>query len=115
MTMTLQRTPDILAELGDLRMRLGGSHPLLVGFAAETDDVVAKARAKRIRKGVDLIVANDVSRADRGFESAQNAVTIVGTDDEVDVPLQSKADVAAAILDRIETLLVRQPPIPTQA
>jgi phosphopantothenoylcysteine decarboxylase / phosphopantothenate---cysteine ligase len=109
LTLTLRRTPDILAELGDLRARLGGSRPLLVGFAAETDDVIAKARGKRLRKHVDLIVANDVSRADRGFEADTNAVTIVGEAGEVDVPLQSKAGVAAMILDEIEGLMKNRP------
>jgi phosphopantothenoylcysteine decarboxylase/phosphopantothenate--cysteine ligase len=105
LTLTLRRTPDILAELGDLRSRIGGVRPVLVGFAAETHDLLAKARDKRVRKHVDLIVANDVSRGDRGFEADTNAVTIIGPDDEQEVPLQSKAGVAAAILDRVETLL----------
>ena len=51
---------------------------MLVGFAAETHDVVERARAKRLRKGIDLIVANDVSRADAGFEVDTNAVTLIG-------------------------------------
>jgi phosphopantothenoylcysteine decarboxylase / phosphopantothenate---cysteine ligase len=115
LTLTLRRTADILAELGDLRARLGGSRPLLVGFAAETEQVIEKARDKRTRKRVDLIVANDVSREDRGFEAATNAVTIVGDSAEVDVPLQSKARVAATILDQIEQLLTDRPAIPTRA
>jgi len=112
LTLTLRRTPDILAELGGLRERLGGARPLLVGFAAETDGLIEKARDKRQRKRVDLIVANDVSRPDRGFDAATNAVTIVGEDGDEDVPLQSKDDVAAAILDRIERLLAAQPSAP---
>ena len=105
MTLTLRRTPDILGELGDMRERLGGGRPLLVGFAAETDNVLQKAREKRARKQVDLIVANDVSQPDRGFEADANAVTIVGGDGDVDVPLQPKSQVAAAVLDRVEELL----------
>ena len=82
---------------------LGGApRPVLVGFAAETDDVVRKAREKRARKQVDLIVANDVSQPDRGFDAETNAVTIIGEDGEQEVPLQSKDRVAAAILDRVE-------------
>jgi phosphopantothenoylcysteine decarboxylase/phosphopantothenate--cysteine ligase len=104
LTLTLKRTPDILADLGTLRARLGGSRPVLVGFAAETDNVIAKGRDKRARKQVDLIVANDVSQADRGFDVETNAVTIIG-EDEQEVPLQSKDGVAAAILDRVETLV----------
>ena len=115
LTLTLHRTPDILAELGDLRARLGGTRPLLVGFAAETDHVVDKAREKRTRKRVDLIVANDVSRDDRGFAAETNAVTIVGPSGDVEVPLQPKARVAASILDQIEQLVAGRPAIPTEA
>ena len=105
MTLTLRRTKDILADLGSMRTGLGPAGPVLVGFAAETEDVLAKAREKRVRKKVDLIVANDVSQPDRGFDAASNAVTIVGEDGEQHVPLQSKARVAGVILDRIELLL----------
>jgi phosphopantothenoylcysteine decarboxylase/phosphopantothenate--cysteine ligase len=115
LTLTLRRTPDILAELGDLRTRLGGTRPLLVGFAAETDAMLDKAREKRARKRVDLIVANDVSRDDRGFDAETNAVTIVGPGGETDVPLQSKTQVAAAILDQVETLIANRTSVPTQA
>ena len=73
----LQRTPDILGELGRRRAATAAG-PLLVGFAAETADVVLRAAAKRDAKHVDLIVANDVSRADAGFDVDTNAVTIVG-------------------------------------
>jgi phosphopantothenoylcysteine decarboxylase/phosphopantothenate--cysteine ligase len=105
MTVTLRRTKDILADLGSMRAGLGSARPLLVGFAAETEDVLAKAREKRLRKKIDLIVANDVSKSDRGFDAAANAVTIVAADGEQHVPLQSKDRVAGAILDRIEHLL----------
>jgi phosphopantothenoylcysteine decarboxylase/phosphopantothenate--cysteine ligase len=104
LTLTLTRTPDILADLGALRDG-ATSPPWLVGFAAETDDVLRKARDKRIRKRVDLIVANDVSLPDRGFDAETNAVTIIGDDGEQIVPLQSKSGVAAAILDRLEQLM----------
>jgi phosphopantothenoylcysteine decarboxylase/phosphopantothenate--cysteine ligase len=107
LTLTLKRTTDILRELGHQRLKSGGG-PILVGFAAETEDVVAKARAKREAKHVDLIVANDVSRSDAGFDVETNAVTIVGADgpgDVVTLPLQSKSRVAMAILDRIEKLV----------
>jgi phosphopantothenoylcysteine decarboxylase/phosphopantothenate--cysteine ligase len=105
LTLVLQRTPDILMELGLMRAagRLAGA--VLVGFAAETQDIVARAREKRARKQVDLIVANDVSRADAGFDAETNAVTLVGADGEQALPLQSKADVARAIWDRIVGLL----------
>lgn len=105
MTLTLQRTKDILADLGSMRGGLGSPRPVLVGFAAETQDVVARAREKRAKKLVDLIVANDVLPRDRGFDADTNAVTIVAEDGEQTVPLQSKDRVAGVILDRIEELL----------
>ena len=103
-TMTLKKTPDILADLGQRRLAAGRG-PLLVGFAAETENVVASASAKRERKHVDLMVANDVSRADAGFEVDANAVTIVGAGGAESIPLQSKSAVAVAILNHIERLL----------
>ena len=108
-TLVLKKTPDILAELGQRRVATGRG-PLLVGFAAETEDVVARAAAKREQKHVDLIVANDVSRADAGFDVDTNAVTIVGQDGAETLPLQSKSRVAAEILDRVERLLTARAP-----
>lgn len=107
LVLRLVRTPDILAELG--RRRAAGELPksLLVGFAAETGDLVARAQEKRRRKQVDMIVANDVSRADRGFDVDQNEVTLVTESGEEAVPLQSKADIARVIIERIEALLTR--------
>jgi phosphopantothenoylcysteine decarboxylase/phosphopantothenate--cysteine ligase len=104
MTLVLKRTPDILAELGHRRLA-SGDGPLLVGFAAETEHVLERAARKRERKHIDLIVANDVSRADAGFDVESNAVTIVGPEGAEELPLQSKSLVAAAILDRVEGLL----------
>jgi phosphopantothenoylcysteine decarboxylase/phosphopantothenate--cysteine ligase len=106
MTLMLTRTPDILADLGAMRRNPEG-RPILIGFAAETDDVVRKGREKRVRKRADLIVANDVSRPDRGFDADTNAVTIIGADGEQTVGLRSKDEIAAAILDRLETLVHR--------
>ena len=108
LTLTLQRTPDILADLG----RVSARRPtplVLVGFAAETGDLLRKAREKRARKHVDLIVANDVTTPGAGFEVETNAVTIIGADQEQTLPLQSKARVAEAILDRVEQLLKTRP------
>jgi phosphopantothenoylcysteine decarboxylase/phosphopantothenate--cysteine ligase len=114
MTLTLERTRDILAELGQLPSRAAGT-PLLVGFAAETGAAVAKAQAKRARKQIDLIVANDVSRADAGFDVDTNAVTLVTADRTEEIPLQSKAAVAGVILDRVERLLGARTPTPARA
>jgi phosphopantothenoylcysteine decarboxylase / phosphopantothenate---cysteine ligase len=96
----LTRNPDILAELG--ARREGGGRPLLVGFAAETDDVEANGRAKLERKHADLLVVNDVGGSDTGFAVDTNAVIILGRDGaRVDVPLSSKAQVADHILDEV--------------
>jgi phosphopantothenoylcysteine decarboxylase/phosphopantothenate--cysteine ligase len=99
-TITLHRTRDILGDLGKLPQR-----PVLIGFAAETQDVVRYAQDKLTQKGADLIVANDVSRRDAGFDVDTNAVTLVSSNGAEDVPLQSKDAVAARILDRVEQLL----------
>ena len=103
----LERTPDILAELGERR----GEHrrPILVGFAAETGDPVIRARAKLLSKQVDLIVANDVTAPGAGFEVETNQVTIVTETAAEPLPLMSKSDVASALLDRVEQRLAAQP------
>ena len=105
LTLTLERTPDILAELGRMPSRAASGAPVLVGFAAETGSAAAKAREKRARKRIDLIVANDVSRAGAGFDVTTNAVTIIAEDEERELPVQSKERVAAAILDRVEDVM----------
>jgi phosphopantothenoylcysteine decarboxylase/phosphopantothenate--cysteine ligase len=100
MTLELVQNPDILHEIS---ARKGGR--TVVGFAAESHDVVAAAKRKLARKGCDLIVANDISRADAGFEVDENAVLFVWPSGEVEeLPLLSKAAVAAQLLDRIEKL-----------
>jgi len=105
--MTLERTPDILAGLGQARG--GAARPVLVGFAAQTGDVLDAARRKLAAKHVDLIVANDVSRSDAGFEVDTNAVTIVGAHGAEVLPLMTKTRAAAEILDRVERLLAGSP------
>ena len=104
LVLTLRRTRDILADVGALPSRAQG-RPALIGFAAETHDVVAHARGKLERKKADLIVANDVSRTDAGFDVDQNAVTLISATDVTEVPLQPKLGVARHILDRVEQLL----------
>jgi phosphopantothenoylcysteine decarboxylase / phosphopantothenate---cysteine ligase len=103
LTLTLVRTPDILAELG--RARGSALTPVLVGFAAETGDPRPRARRKLASKQVDLIVANDVSREDAGFDAETNAAVFISADGEVEQPLQPKTQLAARILDRVEQLL----------
>jgi phosphopantothenoylcysteine decarboxylase/phosphopantothenate--cysteine ligase len=105
LVLTLTRTKDILAELGQLASRRSSGMPLLVGFAAESHDVVAHARQKLERKNIDLIVANDISAPGVGFDVVTNAATLVTREGTEDVPLQQKAAVAARILDRVEAML----------
>ncbi len=99
---TLQRNPDILAELCRER---SSSARFVVGFAAESHDLLAAARRKLARKGCDLLVANDISRRDAGFDSDDNAVLLLTPDGEVDaLPLLPKPVLAARILDRVEKM-----------
>ena len=100
--LVLEATPDILAGLG--RRRREGQ--ILVGFAAETDAVAERAVAKLQAKGVDLMVANDVTAPGAGFDHDTNAVTIFGADGSTStVALRTKDAVADAILDRVGALL----------
>jgi phosphopantothenoylcysteine decarboxylase/phosphopantothenate--cysteine ligase len=94
----LVKNPDILAEVVKRR----GARTV-VGFAAETDQLLDNARAKLARKGCDLIVANDVSRADIGFDVDRNEVLIVGPSpsDLREVPAGPKAEIAERILERV--------------
>ncbi len=103
--LTLTSTQDILADLGALSSRSTAETPMLIGFAAETHDVLDHAREKLQRKRVDLIVANDVAKPGVGFETDTNAVTLVSRDGIQEVPAQGKTAVAGRILDRIERML----------
>jgi phosphopantothenoylcysteine decarboxylase / phosphopantothenate---cysteine ligase len=105
MELRLVRTVDILAELG--RLRGASDSPVIVGFAAENGNPVARGREKLLRKKADLIVANDITADAGGFDSDDNAVTIIGRDGEEAFPLAPKAQIAASILDRVERLLAR--------
>ena len=101
----LVRNPDILEEISrsDAAAR---KQRVVVGFAAESEDVIPSAQRKLARKGCDLMVANDVSRSDAGFDVDTNAVSFVWPKGEVEeLPLMSKGDVASQLLDRIEKLL----------
>lgn len=100
MTLHLDRTADILERL---KSRTAGT--TVVGFAAETDNLVQHAHEKLQRKGLDLIVANDITRSDAGFAADTNEVVLIdrnGT--KTPLPIMSKDDVAAAILDRVAEL-----------
>ncbi len=101
-SLEMVRTPDILAELGHSK---GDSRFILVGFAAETEDLLANASEKLEKKNLDMIIANDVSREDAGFKSDTNLVKIIHRDGHVeDLPLMTKEEVADQILDRIIAL-----------
>jgi phosphopantothenoylcysteine decarboxylase/phosphopantothenate--cysteine ligase len=113
LTLALERTPDILAELGQARG--GADRPVLVGFAAQTGDVLDAARRKLAAKRVDLIVANDVAAAGSGFDVDTNEVTLVTGEAAERLPLMSKADVAIAILDRVEAALGARPVVPASS
>ena len=93
----LEKNPDILAALGAMK-----NEWLLVGFAAETDDLIANARKKLEQKNLDLIVANDVTCADAGFDVETNIVRFLFRDGKVEeLPKMTKLEVAHSLLDRI--------------
>jgi phosphopantothenoylcysteine decarboxylase / phosphopantothenate---cysteine ligase len=99
---TLVRNPDILAHLGETKK----PRQVLIGFAAETDSLVANATEKLRKKNLDFIVANDLLQKGAGFACDTNQVKILHRDGLVeDVPCLSKEEVAALILDRVESLL----------
>ncbi len=110
-SLRLARNPDILEELANTSDRQTGKgglqrHLVRVGFAAETNDLIANARAKLVGKRLDLLVANDVSRPDSGFGTETNKVLIFHTNGTVeDLPVMPKTDLAAAIWDRVVALL----------
>jgi phosphopantothenoylcysteine decarboxylase/phosphopantothenate--cysteine ligase len=101
----LVANPDLLAGLGQAR----GSRtaPVLVGFAAETRDVVANARAKLAAKRCDMVIANDVGEPGAGFAVDTNRVTVVDHDAAVEIPAGPKTEVAHRILDRVVARLPR--------
>jgi len=99
--MELERNPDILKELGEVK-----EDRILVGFAAETEAVVENARAKLQAKNADLIVANDVSRQGAGFEVDTNIVTILDRRGKVkNLPLMTKEEVARLVLNQVVKIL----------
>jgi phosphopantothenoylcysteine decarboxylase/phosphopantothenate--cysteine ligase len=99
MTLELEATPDILKELSSKK-----TSQIIVGFAAETENVLENARQKLLAKNLDAIVVNDISREGIGFDSDRNAVTIITRDDVVEVPETTKWEVAQRVLDQIAKL-----------
>ena len=104
-TLTLERTPDVLANVAAART----NGMLVVGFAAETENVIANAREKLRAKKLDAIVANDVTREGSGFDSRTNAITILTArnNDPLELPTLSKSEAANRILDCIVSLRAR--------
>ncbi|MBP9664421.1 MAG: bifunctional phosphopantothenoylcysteine decarboxylase/phosphopantothenate--cysteine ligase CoaBC [Pyrinomonadaceae bacterium] len=100
MTLELKKTPDILADVS--KHRHDGL--LVVGFAAETNDVIAYARSKMAKKGLDMVVANDITQEGAGFNVDTNIATIITVGDEQALGLMTKRELAEKILDKIATL-----------
>ena len=100
LTLELEPTADILAELGAHRFE----KQILIGFAAETENVIENARGKLAAKHIDAIVVNDVSKPGIGFNSDRNAVTIITAEDSLQVAESSKFDVAQRVLDTVVRL-----------
>jgi len=99
-TLTLERTPDVLSQVAASRT----NGMLVIGFAAETENVVENAKEKLRTKKLDAIVANDVTRPDSGFDSATNAITIITREDDIAFPVLTKREAADRILDVIVQL-----------
>jgi phosphopantothenoylcysteine decarboxylase / phosphopantothenate---cysteine ligase len=99
MTLELGATPDILKDIAQKK-----SAQILIGFAAETENVLENARQKLLSKNLDGIVVNDVSREGVGFDSERNAVTIITREEVIEVPETTKWEVAQRVLDQIVRL-----------
>ena len=107
-TLELVKNPDILAELGSMKVDFPR---VLVGFSAETEDLTDNARQKLEKKNLDMIVANDVSREDAGFDSDTNLVKVMYRDGHVEeFPLMTKIEVADQLLGRIRDLWENRAP-----
>jgi phosphopantothenoylcysteine decarboxylase/phosphopantothenate--cysteine ligase len=104
----LESTPDILADIsreGASASSNGNARRIIIGFAAETNDVAASASKKLTSKNADLIVANDVTEPGAGFDGETNVVTLFSRDaEEVRLPKMSKFDVAGRVLDELVRL-----------
>lgn len=104
LTLELKKTPDIL---GSMRSDFGYTG-ILVGFAAETQNIEQYAHDKLIRKQCDLIVANDVSRKDIGFDSSQNEVLLITADGAEPLPKDTKEHIAMEIISRASGIIPHQ-------
>lgn len=103
LTLNLKKNPDILLGLGQKK----ADNQFLVGFAAETENLLTFAQDKLIRKNLDMIIANDVSKKDAGFGTDTNIVKIITKDKTItDIPLMQKSAIASVILDKINSLCI---------
>ena len=103
MTVALEENADIVGSMANVAPR-----PFVVGFAAETENALAYARDKRCRKGMDAIVVNDVSKSDIGFDSTDNAVTLIHDGGEIALAKMSKDAIARRLVEEVAALYARQ-------
>ena len=100
MEILLTKNPDIIATIAAQPKR-----PLMIGFAAETENLAEYARSKLVRKGLDLVIANDVSQSDIGFNADQNEVILVGPNGELPLPKAGKSKLAEQLISHISQLM----------
>lgn len=100
MELRLVKNPDIIATVASMNER-----PFTVGFAAETENVLAYARSKLERKNLDLVIANDVSKSGIGFNADENEVTLVGKQGDYTLPRSSKHELARTLIQHIAELM----------
>lgn len=97
MSIALKRTKDIIGTLGEHKKE----GQFICGFSMETENIIANSKDKLIKKNMDMIVANNVKVAGAGFGTDTNVVTIITGEDNIELPMMSKEDVASKILDFI--------------
>ena len=110
LTLQLTETDDIVHAVAGLPQR-----PYMVGFAAETDDVIESGRSKRVRKSLDAIVINDVSRSEIGFESLENEVTVITESSEIQFPKALKSEIARKVVEVVAQDMASCKPVLTSA
>jgi phosphopantothenoylcysteine decarboxylase/phosphopantothenate--cysteine ligase len=110
LALDLIENPDVIASVAELARR-----PLIIGFAAETQNAVVLAREKRLRKKLDAIVVNDVSQSGIGFNSDHNAATLIWDDGELTLPFQGKRELAEALLSHLARIFVTRLALPNRA
>lgn len=97
LTLELEKTPDILSNVSQNRH----AELIVIGFAAETNDVVNYAKSKMQKKNLDMVIANDITKDGAGFNAETNIATIITGENEIDLPLMSKRELADKILDEM--------------